>query len=283
MLVNLIEIKTTEKEALKKILSKIPLLSKVTQFNKGINDIDLKYIEYKILKYKIGNYENLRAGKIPNCSKNTDAPDMTIAQKETNNIWYIMAIISLVEIVAGFIPWVSIYYGDVIEGMSVSCGSIFELIQKVSNYSQWAEDLSGILNLLILIAVLNICVIGSNIYFLISVIQKKYDGLPHILGLRHDLYQIPVIFLCKLNGSCNHFFRITVNQGIMLPPPDWCNIHIISFQNRLNPLKTVHYLSLQSSHPSSVPIGQDTMHFPQASFLPSFVALARFLPSLHSW
>ena len=58
MLVNLIEIKTTEKEALKKILSKIPLLSKVTQFNKGINDIDLKYIEYKILKYKIGNYEN---------------------------------------------------------------------------------------------------------------------------------------------------------------------------------------------------------------------------------
>ena len=58
MLANLIEIKTTEKEALKKILSKIPLLSKVTQFNKGINDIDLKYIEYKILKYKIGNYEN---------------------------------------------------------------------------------------------------------------------------------------------------------------------------------------------------------------------------------
>ena len=53
MLANLIEIKTTEKEALKKILSKIPLLSKVTQFNKGINDIDLKYIEYKILKYKI--------------------------------------------------------------------------------------------------------------------------------------------------------------------------------------------------------------------------------------
>ena len=45
MLVNLIEIKTSEKEALKKILSKIPLLSKVTQFNKGINDIDLKYID----------------------------------------------------------------------------------------------------------------------------------------------------------------------------------------------------------------------------------------------
>ena len=59
MLVNLIEIKTTEKEALKNMLNKVPLLSKVIQFNKGINDINLKYVEYKILKYKIGNYENM--------------------------------------------------------------------------------------------------------------------------------------------------------------------------------------------------------------------------------
>ncbi len=58
MLVNLIEVKTTEKEALKNLLTKIPLLSKVTQFNKRINDINLRYIEYKILKYKINSYEN---------------------------------------------------------------------------------------------------------------------------------------------------------------------------------------------------------------------------------
>ena len=58
MLVNLIEVKTNEKEALKNFLKKIPLLSKVIQFNRGINDIDLKYIEYKILKYKINNYES---------------------------------------------------------------------------------------------------------------------------------------------------------------------------------------------------------------------------------
>ena len=56
MLVNLIEIKTTEKEALKKILSKIPLLSKVTQFNKGINDIDLKYIFEKKLQDSSSKY-----------------------------------------------------------------------------------------------------------------------------------------------------------------------------------------------------------------------------------
>ena len=58
MLVNLIEVKTNEKEALKNFLKKIPLLSKVIQFNRGINDINLKYIEYKILKYKINNYES---------------------------------------------------------------------------------------------------------------------------------------------------------------------------------------------------------------------------------
>ena len=58
MLVDLIEIKTNEKEAVKNFLKKIPLLSKVIQFNKSINDINLNYIEYKILKYKINNYEN---------------------------------------------------------------------------------------------------------------------------------------------------------------------------------------------------------------------------------
>ena len=58
MLVDLIEVKTNEKEALKNFLKKIPLLSKVIQFNRGINDINLKYIEYKILKYKINNYES---------------------------------------------------------------------------------------------------------------------------------------------------------------------------------------------------------------------------------
>lgn len=129
------------------------------------------------LMLKIGNYENLRAGKIPNCSKNTDAPDMTIVKKETSNIWYVMAIISLLEIVAQFIPWVSVYYGDAIASMSVSCGSIFELIQNVSYYSQWTEDLNGILYFLIMISVMNLCIIGINIYLLIGIVQKKYDNL----------------------------------------------------------------------------------------------------------
>ena len=58
MLVNLIEVKTSEKEALKNFLKKIPLLSKVIQFNRGINDINLKYIEYKVLKFRINKCED---------------------------------------------------------------------------------------------------------------------------------------------------------------------------------------------------------------------------------
>lgn len=102
---------------------------------------------------------------------------MTIVKKETSNIWYVMAIISLLEIVAQFIPWVSVYYGDAIASMSVSCGSIFELIQNVSYYSQWTEDLNGILYFLIMISVMNLCIIGINIYLLIGIVQKKYDNL----------------------------------------------------------------------------------------------------------
>ena len=58
MLVDSVEIKISEKEALKSLVEKIPLLSKVIQFNKKINDINLRYIEYKILKYKVDKIEN---------------------------------------------------------------------------------------------------------------------------------------------------------------------------------------------------------------------------------
>lgn len=58
MLVNLIEVKISEKEALKSLLKKVPLLSKVIQFNNSIKDLKLKYVEYKILKYKINKIEN---------------------------------------------------------------------------------------------------------------------------------------------------------------------------------------------------------------------------------
>ncbi|MBQ8999120.1 MAG: hypothetical protein IJ086_10610 [Clostridium sp.] len=45
--------KTNKKDATKYILRKIPLVSKVSQFNNIIGDVHLEYIEFKILKYEI--------------------------------------------------------------------------------------------------------------------------------------------------------------------------------------------------------------------------------------
>lgn len=51
-----IEVTTTKinkKDATKYILRKIPLVSKVAQFNNIIGDIHIEYIEFKVLKYEI--------------------------------------------------------------------------------------------------------------------------------------------------------------------------------------------------------------------------------------
>lgn len=53
MLVEAIASKITKKEAMKYILSKTPLMSKVAQFNKSAKDIHLEYIEFKILSYEV--------------------------------------------------------------------------------------------------------------------------------------------------------------------------------------------------------------------------------------
>ncbi len=51
-----IEVTTTKinkRDATKYILRKIPLVSKVAQFNNIIGDIHIEYIEFKVLKYEI--------------------------------------------------------------------------------------------------------------------------------------------------------------------------------------------------------------------------------------
>lgn len=53
MRVEVIDIEQTKKEAKKYILNKLPLVSKVFQFNNVISDIRLEYIEFKVLKYEL--------------------------------------------------------------------------------------------------------------------------------------------------------------------------------------------------------------------------------------
>ena len=55
MLVNSIEIKVRKKDAMKYIFRKTPLISKIDQFNRKVENIHLEYVEYKILKYEVVN------------------------------------------------------------------------------------------------------------------------------------------------------------------------------------------------------------------------------------
>lgn len=53
MLVNSIEIKVKKKDAMRHLLRKTPLFSKIDQFNRKVENIHLEYVEYKVLKYEI--------------------------------------------------------------------------------------------------------------------------------------------------------------------------------------------------------------------------------------
>lgn len=53
MLVNSVEIKIKKKDAMKHLIRKTPLVSRIDQFNRKIEDIHLEYVEFKMLKYEI--------------------------------------------------------------------------------------------------------------------------------------------------------------------------------------------------------------------------------------
>ena len=53
MLVDSIKINVKKQDAIKKIFTKTPLISKVIQFNNKAQDVRLEYIEFKILKYEV--------------------------------------------------------------------------------------------------------------------------------------------------------------------------------------------------------------------------------------
>ena len=53
MLVDSIKVNVNKKDAMKKIFTKTPLISKIIQFNNKAQDIHLEYIEFKVLTYQI--------------------------------------------------------------------------------------------------------------------------------------------------------------------------------------------------------------------------------------
>lgn len=68
MLVDSIKVNVNKQDAMKKIFTKTPLVSKVIQFNNKAKDIHLEYIEFKILTYEIISKKENR-GFLKNNSK----------------------------------------------------------------------------------------------------------------------------------------------------------------------------------------------------------------------
>lgn len=57
MLVEVMENKMKKKDAVKYFLNKMPLMSRVAQFNTVVKDVHIEYIEFKILSYEITSKE----------------------------------------------------------------------------------------------------------------------------------------------------------------------------------------------------------------------------------
>lgn len=68
MLVDSIEVQVKKNDAMRHLFRKTPLISKIDQFNRKVEDIHLEYVEYKILKYEIitrkKNKSNFRSSDI---------------------------------------------------------------------------------------------------------------------------------------------------------------------------------------------------------------------------
>lgn len=132
----------------------------------------------EVLELKISNYDRLSRNEIPNCIQNKDAPDIAVKNKitETTDVkWTVAAIAALIECISAFIPWLSIYYGDFVQGESISCAGFFGLLSRLSGENDWIEYQREWLSPLVIIGLLGFGMFGLNVYFLWKVLKKEKD------------------------------------------------------------------------------------------------------------
>ena len=144
-----------------------------------------KHLEYqkenllkkkKSLGLKIDNYSKIIQKEIPSCERNKTAPNMPVIKTENSKMdvkWYIAAVIAVVEIISGFMPWVTFSYGDYWEqeNISCSCTHFFELASMVSR----SDDLEfkNMFGPLMFVSMIGFIMIFVNGIFIVRVLQKK--------------------------------------------------------------------------------------------------------------
>ena len=129
----------------------------------------------EILELKINNYDRLSKNEIPDCRPNEDAPDMPVKNEGRGNLdvkWIAAAVAAFIECISAFIPWVSIYYGEIIQGMSISCSGFFGLVYDLSGGNDWIEYEREWLTPFVAIDLLGFIMLGVNIYFIWKILKK---------------------------------------------------------------------------------------------------------------
>lgn len=180
------------KEMQQKISKHLELKKKVQRLKK----------KKEILELKINNYDKLSRNEIPDCRPNEDAPDMATGskRKEDFNIkWMAAAVVALIECISVFAPWVSIYYGRIIQGMSISCSGFFGLVYGLSGGNEWIEYQKDWLTPFVVIDLFGFIVLGLNTYFIWKILKKEKDleRLGFCAG-GSGLFVVILLFLYKL-------------------------------------------------------------------------------------
>ena len=180
------------KEMQQKISEHLELKKKVQKLKK----------KKEILELKINNYDKLSRNEIPDCRPNEDAPDMDFEnkQKEAFDVkWTAAAVAAFIECISVFIPWVSIYYGRIIQGMSISCSGFFGLVYGLLGGNEWIEYQKDWLTPFVVIDLFGFIVLGLNAYFIWKVLKKEKDleKLGFCAG-GSGLFVVILLFLYKL-------------------------------------------------------------------------------------
>lgn len=154
------------------------------------NDINEKLQKQKQLEYqkenllkkkkslglKIDNYSKIMKKEIPRCERNKTAPNMPVIKTENSKMdvkWYIAAVIAVVEIISGFMPWVSLYYADLFQGQTISCAGIFDLLNDISKFEDWTNSTPEVLRVFVFIIMFGFVMLFINGYFIAQVLQKR--------------------------------------------------------------------------------------------------------------
>lgn len=108
--------------------------------------------------------------------RNRPIPDISFIKTETSKTdmkWYIAAVMAVLEIVSGFMPWVTWIQGEYWDQDKMSCGCTYflELLSMVLRSDDW--EFKKLVSPLVFVSMLGFIMIFLNGFFIVRVFRKK--------------------------------------------------------------------------------------------------------------